>query len=80
MRIIFVICTLCSALICSKAVNHTAALFLSMRYGVGDDEMELCKAVYPPSKVLKLLEVLKLHAHSWFRGNRARRHYPAIVG
>ena len=63
MSSVFVICTFCITLICGKAVIHTAALFLSMRYGVGDDELELCKAVYPPSKVLKLLEILTLHTN-----------------
>ena len=42
-----------------------------MRYGVGDDEMELCKAVYPPSKVLKLLEVLKLNTNGFAAIGRA---------
>ena len=48
-----------------KAVNHEAALFLLTRTGVAEDDIELCKAVHPPSKVLKPIEVFKIYTNGF---------------
>ena len=46
-------------------MDHTHALFLSFRQGTAEDDLELCKAVYPPQKVQKLIEVLKLYTNGF---------------
>ncbi len=48
-----------------KEIDHSAALFLSLRVGMKEDDIELCKAVYPPQKVLKLIEVFKLYTNGF---------------
>ena len=46
-------------------MNHRAALFLCFRVGTAEADIELCRALYPPSKVLKVIEVLKIFTNGY---------------